>query len=36
MPPTPLRPGDYVQCAAVSEDEARSYAGRAVGECRVE
>jgi KipI family sensor histidine kinase inhibitor len=35
-PPTPLKPGDIVQCASVSEDEARSWAGRSVEECLVE
>jgi inhibitor of KinA len=32
-PPTPIAPGDLVQCPSVSEAEARSWAGRSVQEC---
>jgi KipI family sensor histidine kinase inhibitor len=34
-PPTDLRPGDLVECPAVSEDEARAWTDRPVGDCLV-
>ncbi len=34
-PPTPIRPGDLVECPAVSEDEARQWQGRSLEECLV-
>ncbi len=33
FPPTPIRPGDFVECPAVSEEEALGWKGRFVGEC---
>jgi len=32
FPPTLIRPGDYIQCPAVSEREARSAGGKHLGE----
>lgn len=34
-PPTPVRPGDLVECPAVPEEEARRWQGRSLEECLV-
>lgn len=35
-PPTPIRPGDLIECRRVSEDEARRWENRPLGDCLVE
>lgn len=35
-PPTPIRPGDFVECPAASEQEALRWANRPLGDCLVE
>jgi len=35
-PPTPIRPGDIVECRRVTEDEARRWEDRSLGDCLVE
>jgi KipI family sensor histidine kinase inhibitor len=35
-PPTPIRPGDFVECRGVSEQEAKRWEARPLGECLVE
>lgn len=32
-PPTPIRPGDFIECRRVSEDEARRWKNRSLGDC---
>lgn len=33
LPPTPVRPGDFIECPSVPEAEARAWAGRWLGDC---
>jgi KipI family sensor histidine kinase inhibitor len=33
FPPTPIRPGDYLECLSVSEDEAKQWQNRTLGDC---
>jgi len=35
-PPSPIRPGDIIECPSVSEAEAKRWAGRSLGDCLVE
>lgn len=35
-PPTPIRPGDLVECRGVSEEEAKRWEHRSLGDCLVE
>lgn len=36
VPPTPIRPGDFVECPRVSEMEAKRWENRPLGDCLVE